>query len=172
RLGEGGHGHSGHHADLEAVVLRLECSPQHEAVEHRSGHADVVGFDAVDSPLVGDASPKDVASADHHRHLDARIGERDDLACQAVDDVAVESPVLRAGERSAAHLHDHPSISVHLLASLDVRTVRGWMLTLPDSNRLRGTWRLARSRALDKAEDVTYERDQQSKSHRSHPEGL
>ena len=65
-----------------------------QGVDHRREHAHVIGRDAVHAGARKPGAAKDVAAAEHHRHLHAHLGQVSDLAGDPLEDLRIDAVIL------------------------------------------------------------------------------
>ena len=85
---------------------------QHQAVDDRTQHADVVGFRLFDPPLCAEHPPEDVSAADNDAHADAHAVHGQDLIRNVLhppkrDRIESEFPIARDGG-AAQFKHNSP----------------------------------------------------------------
>jgi hypothetical protein len=110
RLGDAVDGHRGHDPDVDVGPGR-ERTPEHERVHDGAEHPDVVRLGPADAPALGHPAAEVVAAPDHHRHLNAKIPERQNLLRDPGQAVWIDTGVRASGERLTAELDDDPAIA-------------------------------------------------------------
>ena len=81
---------------------------QAEGVHHGREHAHIVGVDPVHAAGTAHHAAPDVAGADHERDFDALVHDFLDLPDHLADGFGIVAVILRALERLAADLEQHP----------------------------------------------------------------
>src|SRR5690606_6533379 len=97
-----------HHPGVGAELLQRVLHGQ--GVHHRGQHAHVVAGDPVHAGGLQAGAAEDVAAADDHAHLHARLVDLEDLAGDAVDDLRVDAVVELAHQGLAAQFQEDAAV--------------------------------------------------------------
>ena len=109
RLRDFFHADRGHHARLDALVLKKILDGQR--IDDRTQHAHVVGLDTIHaSALRRDRAADDVPSTDHDPQRHTHLDQRPDLVRQLIDDDGLNAEPSLAGECLAGKLEEDPLV--------------------------------------------------------------
>lgn len=90
------------------IPAAVKKSRRQEGVHHGREHAHIVGVDPVHAAGAAHHAAPDVAGADHERDFDALVHDFLDLPDHLADGFGIVAVILRALERFAADLEQHP----------------------------------------------------------------
>ena len=99
----------GHHAHF-GIAFGVEHAAQHQAVDDRAQHADVVGLGPLDAPARTLVPAKDVAAADDDANFNAPHVEVENFVGDVFEGFRVKSRFQGARNRAATEFENNPFV--------------------------------------------------------------
>lgn len=106
RLGHGVDRNRGHDPHF-GLTPAGQYTAQHQAVDHRGHHADVISFGVFDAPLRAQVAPEDVAAPNHNPDFGTGLVESQYLISDEIEGCGIEAKFAVSGDRSAAQLEEN-----------------------------------------------------------------